>query len=255
MCCTISTGGIGAVNSGRTWLSACGPPVEMPITTQVVEDHDEAAAARGKFGAGEPGRRRAKRAARASRSRAIRGALHAGRGGGGGRGSARRPAPWRSAGRAMPRISPSWFRCGLGRKSTAPSSRAWRVTSAPSCVRALTITTGTSCTARSVGSASRPETSGISTSIVTTSGRSRATWTIASRPSCATPMTSISGDAVRRSVSRRRIRAESSTTRTRTRAPPRSPAVAWDLSRFVTCCLAGLAGLARPAPRARTDSS
>ena len=42
----------------------------------------------------------------------------------------------------LARISASWFRSGLGMKSTAPSSRACKVTSAPSCVKALTITTG-----------------------------------------------------------------------------------------------------------------
>ena len=33
MCCTTRIGGSGAASSGKTWLSACGPPVEMPITT------------------------------------------------------------------------------------------------------------------------------------------------------------------------------------------------------------------------------
>ena len=116
-----------------------------------------------------------------------------------------------------PRISASWLRSGLGRKSTAPSSRAWRVTSAPSLVKALTITTLASWMASREGRASRPETSGIWTSSVITSGLSRAVCTAASRPSRAVPTTSISGLEPRISERIFRIRAESSTTRTRTR--------------------------------------
>src|SRR5271157_2830488 len=37
MCCTTRIGGMGAVKSGRMWLSACGPPVEIPITRQIRE--------------------------------------------------------------------------------------------------------------------------------------------------------------------------------------------------------------------------
>ena len=38
MCWTTRIGGMGAVRSGRTWLSACGPPVEIPITRQIRAD-------------------------------------------------------------------------------------------------------------------------------------------------------------------------------------------------------------------------
>ena len=96
------------------------------------------------------------------------------------------------------------------------------MTSAPSWVKALTITTGASCTAKSDGNASRPETSGISTSSVITSGLSRAAWRTASRPFRAVPTISISGDELRRSASSRRINAESSTIKTRIRACPGS---------------------------------
>src|ERR1700733_9280424 len=140
-------GGNGGTKSGKTWLSACGPPVEMPMTKHsgleadagigggvadrlggrdgerdvtplvegdVVEEEvlDELAVRRG---------RRTRLCAAASTLPTSRSRLA--------------------------RISASWLRSGLAMKSTAPSSSACKVTSAPSCVKALTMTTGTGCTA------------------------------------------------------------------------------------------------------------
>ena len=47
MCCTTRIGGMGAERSGRIWLSACGPPVEIPITRQVAPDAEVGVAAVG----------------------------------------------------------------------------------------------------------------------------------------------------------------------------------------------------------------
>jgi len=71
----------------------------------------------------------------------------------------------------------------LAMKSTAPSSSALIVAWAPSRVSELTISTGTGVSFMIRSSAWIPSIRGISTSSVTTSGRSAATFSIASAPS------------------------------------------------------------------------
>jgi len=68
---------------------------------------------------------------------------------------------------------------------------------------------------RRARTASMPFMSGISTSMVTTSGFSCSTRARARRPSDAVPTTSTRGSAARASVTSRRTTTESSTTRTR----------------------------------------
>ena len=155
MCCTTRIGGTGGPRPVNACPRACGPPVEMPITTRSVAEVEEAAVAGGEL-------------VRATAA-----------GTGGGRGDARSADPALGRGEhladqqvAEALSSAIWWWAGLGRKSKAPSSSASRVTAAPSWVRALTITTGASWTANRAGKASRPDIPGISTSSVITSGLS-----------------------------------------------------------------------------------
>lgn len=103
---------------------------------------------------------------------------------------------------------------GLPTQSTAPSSRARRVISAPAWVRLETMTTGIGRRRMIFSRNSMPFMFGISMSRVTTSGFRALIMPRASNGSPAAPTTSISGSRVRAAVIRLRMVAESSTTRT-----------------------------------------
>jgi len=103
---------------------------------------------------------------------------------------------------------------GLAKKSTAPASSAANVSSAPSAVYADSISVGVGVSLISRSTASIPFISGISTSIVTTSGSVSATTDSASRPSSASPTTSTPPDS-RMSAMSSRMNRESSTTTVR----------------------------------------
>src|SRR5271157_889175 len=133
MCCTTKIGGMGAVKSGRMWLSACGPPVEIPITRQIRENGEtdglvvdgSAGLSGGSAGAGL-GRGGEPRVNATFLDRVVgelpvevdvvrrirRTRLWA---------AVKILATSRSE---LARISASWLRSGLGMKSTAPSSSA-----------------------------------------------------------------------------------------------------------------------------------
>ena len=103
---------------------------------------------------------------------------------------------------------------GLGMKSTAPASSARSVVSAPSRVSALTMMIGGPRRATIARAASSPPIPGISTSIVTTSGRRRSTIAMPSSPDAAVPTTRISGSFSSIFWIARRMNAESSVTTT-----------------------------------------
>ena len=109
----------------------------------------------------------------------------------------------------------------LGRKSRAPYSRALIVAFVPEAVRDENISTGTGSFFIIVFKASSPLTSGISTSRVTTSGRSFSTSSMASRPLEAKPTTSIPFLPSIASESRFLKKNESSTIKTFTLIPQR----------------------------------
>ena len=111
---------------------------------------------------------------------------------------------------------------GLGNTSSAPRARASiaRVRTSPPSRATTTMAVGQSRMIRAV--ASSPSITGMSTSMVMTSGRSRSANSTAVLPSPASPTTSISGTAANASPSTARTSGESSTTSTRvfTAAPP-----------------------------------
>jgi hypothetical protein len=114
---------------------------------------------------------------------------------------------------------------GLAMKSTAPRANASSVSWAPSAVNEENITTGHGLRTMTRSRQARPLRPGIWISKVTTSGRTWSSSASASAPSRATA-TSKSPAASKISVSRRRISAESSTTRsliTRRLRPGRRP--------------------------------
>ena len=104
---------------------------------------------------------------------------------------------------------------GLATKSTAPSSSARNVTSAPRSVKVETITTGMGRSRISLPRKSMPSMRGISTSSVMTSGLSARIISRATSGSLAAPMQHMSLWRLMISASRLRTSAESSTTRTR----------------------------------------
>jgi hypothetical protein len=104
---------------------------------------------------------------------------------------------------------------GFVTKSTAPSSKHRSVTSAPSLVRLLSISTGVGCSCIRRWSIVTPSMTGISTSSVMTSGLSCRAISSPSCPFFAAPTTSSSASCCSRSVIIRRINIESSTTSTR----------------------------------------
>ncbi len=104
---------------------------------------------------------------------------------------------------------------GLATKSTAPSSSARSVTSAPCSVRVETITTGIGRSRIRRERNSRPSMRGISTSSVITSGLSSRIISRATSGSAAAPTQTMSFCRLMISVSRLRTSAESSTTTTR----------------------------------------
>ena len=104
---------------------------------------------------------------------------------------------------------------GLATKSTAPSSSALSVTSAPRSVSVDTITTGIGRRRISLDRKSMPSILGISTSSVITSGSRLRIISRAANGSAAAPMQVMSGWRLMISVSRLRTSAESSTTTTR----------------------------------------
>src|ERR1700677_3363264 len=128
-------GGNGGTKSGKTWLSACGPPVEMPMTKHsgLGADADIGGGVAERPGGRVGGRdvtplvegdvvveeevldKLAARRGRRTRLCAAASTLPTSRS-------------------RLARISASWLRSGLGIKSTAPNSSACKVTSAPSCV-------------------------------------------------------------------------------------------------------------------------
>src|SRR6185437_12776055 len=105
---------------------------------------------------------------------------------------------------------------GLARKSTAPSSSARSVTSAPSVVSDDTITTGIGRSRIRFSRKVRPSMRGISTSSVSTSGSSCLIFSRAISGSAAVPTTSMPGSQASMVDINLRTRAESSTTSTRT---------------------------------------
>src|SRR5271166_5843787 len=133
MCCTTKIGGMGAVRSGRMWLSACGPPVEIPITKQIRENGEAdglvvggSAVLSGRSAVADLGRGSEPRVAATLPDRVV-GELPV-------EGDVvrriRRTRLWAAvktlatSRSELARISASWLRSGLGMKSTAPSSRA-----------------------------------------------------------------------------------------------------------------------------------
>jgi hypothetical protein len=104
---------------------------------------------------------------------------------------------------------------GLATKSTAPSSSARSVTSAPRSVSVETITTGVGRRRISLPRKSMPSMRGISTSSVITSGFVLRIISRAMKGSAAAPTHSMSGCRLMISASRPRTSAESSTTTTR----------------------------------------
>ncbi|MMZ63248.1 hypothetical protein D1872_254920 [compost metagenome] len=103
---------------------------------------------------------------------------------------------------------------GFGIKSTAPLCKAVIVSSAPSRVRELSIMTRVGNSSMIFPNASMPFISGISISIVTTSGRSSLTILTPSAPFRAVPITSISASSSTSRTIILRINSESSTTST-----------------------------------------
>ncbi len=110
----------------------------------------------------------------------------------------------------------------FGKKSSAPASSASRVALAPSWVSEENINTGFGVAAMMARTALIPSMTGISMSMVTTSGLSARTLLMASRPSTANPTTLSRGSPSSISTTRRRKNVESSTTSTRT-AMSRNP--------------------------------
>jgi len=104
----------------------------------------------------------------------------------------------------------------FGRKSTAPASRASNVDLAPSVVNEENIKIAVGLAVMIFRVAVIPSITGISTSMVITSGFRRAALLTASIPFSALSMTLISGSDSNISVTRRRKKRESSTTNTRT---------------------------------------
>ena len=170
MCCTTTIGGMGGQRR-ITRASACGPPVEIPIAIRPSPEGVSAADER----SGRLDRTRPRFAA-VPEHPAFRGAEDLGD---------EQVARGPDLGELV--------LGGLGQVVDGAEFERRRVILAPSWVRALTMTTGTGWTARIAGRASSPETSGISTSRVTTSGLSWAVFNTASRPSRAVPTTSIPG--------------------------------------------------------------
>jgi hypothetical protein len=104
---------------------------------------------------------------------------------------------------------------GFVTKSVAPAASASRVAVAPATLSVLNMMTGMDrFFLRSSRSVSRPSSSGISMSSVTTSGLSVSIFARAMRPLAAVPTTLMSGLLPRASTIRRRTTTESSTTRT-----------------------------------------
>src|SRR4051812_8915559 len=99
---------------------------------------------------------------------------------------------------------------GLATKSIAPSSSAFSVMSAPSRDSELTITMGRGFDDMIISVACKPSMWGMLMSMVITSGRSCSESETASRPSRASPTTSMFGSAVRMLCSTLRMNAESS---------------------------------------------
>ncbi|EMQ21315.1 chemotaxis-specific methylesterase domain protein, partial [Vibrio cholerae O1 str. EDC-020] len=102
----------------------------------------------------------------------------------------------------------------LGKKSNAPASSASNVAFAPSWVNEENIKMGTGLFAMISRTAEIPSMTGISISIVITSGLSRAAFSTASFPFTATSMTSKRDSELMISLTRRRKKLESSTTNT-----------------------------------------
>ena len=175
MCCTISTGTSRAVEkSGMTLRSACGPPVDVPMTMASYRRGVDA---------------------RATAGRATGGA-------GIGRAAGGRPTMLSRTATSLP-ASSRWIAsrltcvstpAGLRMKSKAPSIRAVTVVGAPSAVRLLTmITRGASPRCFKAFSTSMPSIPGICTSSVTASGLAWAINSMASKPLDAVPTTSTPG--------------------------------------------------------------
>src|SRR5271157_1382305 len=135
MCCTTKIGGMGAVRSGRIWLSAWGPPVEIPITRQIRENGevdglvvDGSAGLSGRSAVAGLGRGGELRVIATFPDRVV-GELPVDVEGDVVR-RIRRTRLWAAvktlatSRSELARISASWFRSGLGMKSTAPSSSA-----------------------------------------------------------------------------------------------------------------------------------
>ena len=107
---------------------------------------------------------------------------------------------------------------GLATKSMAPSARALKVEYAPSFECVLKTMTGSGAPRMIMRRVSMPSMRGISRSRVTMSGWSSSILRRAKAPSMAVPTTSMSGSRSRIIGISFRMRAESSTTRTRTRS-------------------------------------
>jgi hypothetical protein len=103
---------------------------------------------------------------------------------------------------------------GLGKQSTAPSSSAFSVTSAPFCVRVDSMTIGIGFVVMISSRKSMPFMPGISMSSVTTSGFMSSIISRASSAFAAAPMTTRSLDRSNALENSARIVIESSTTRT-----------------------------------------
>jgi hypothetical protein len=203
MCRTMTTGtGKLAGRRGINCLSACGPPVDTPITRMSVRrglvgavSSAGAVGADGAVGGGDAG---ALVALATPRSLAPAAAL---------------TFAMRSSATSSTRSDASAV--GFCTTSTAPASSA-RMTCSPVSLAALSRTTGTGRRAIWRRRKSSPSSCGMLRSSVTTSGRSCSTSSSASAPSRAAPTTSRNG--LRESICRTTLRtnAESSTISTRT---------------------------------------
>ena len=206
MCRTIAIGtGRSAGSLGMTIFSACGPPVEMPITTMSIALAPAAVDTGSGSGAGTPVTILFMGAPAAALTFSTSSSATSSR---------------RSLASAV----------GFCRKSIAPASSA-DSTCSPAPLTTLMMTIGIGRRAICARTNATPSISGMLRSHVMTSGRISSATSSASRPSRAVATTSRNGLRDSICVTTLRTYAESSTTRTlvmlfmtsRTRMPPRSP--------------------------------